>query len=121
MQGEGGFFSKRKTQMANLDQLMKITGVVAAGQFSDDGKLIDMKGELNPEVAEAAAQFCGTINMLFKTMSGAFQQISSMQWTPAQGWAFSGGDYSVCVGGNTGVFVETAKADFNTLFKALVG
>ena len=106
--------------MATLDELMGIKGVVAAGQFSDDGKLEDVRGQLKPEIAQAAAQFCGTVNMLFKTMSGSFQQISGMQWTPAQGWAFAGGNYSVCVGGNKGVFVETAKADYNVLFKALV-
>lgn len=60
------------------------------------------------------------VNMLFKTMSGSFQQMSGVQWTPAQGWAFAGGNYSVCVGGDKGVFVETAKADYNALFKALV-
>ena len=40
-----------------------------------------------------------------------------------QGWAYSGGEYTVAVGegGTNGVFVETAKADFNTLFKASVG
>ncbi len=107
--------------MATLDGLMKISGVVAAGEFSDDGKSIDVRGQMTPELAQAAAQFCGTVNMLFKTLSGAFQQISGMQWTPAQGWAFAGGKYSVCIGGNKGVFVETAKADYNALFKALMG
>jgi roadblock/LC7 domain-containing protein len=56
--------------MATLDELMRINGVVAAGQFSDDGKLVDVRGQLKPEIAQAAAQFCGTVNMLFKTMSG---------------------------------------------------
>jgi roadblock/LC7 domain-containing protein len=106
--------------MTSLDQLMKIGGVVAAGEFADDGKLLDIRGSLAPEIAEAAAQFCGTVNMTFKTLSGAFQQTSGMKWTPAKGWAFSGGEYSVCVGGGKGVFVETAKANFNELFKALV-
>jgi roadblock/LC7 domain-containing protein len=106
--------------MATLDELMKINGVVAAGQFSDDGKLVEVRGDLKPEVAQAGAQFCGTVNMLFKTLSGSFQQLSGMQWTPARGWAFAGGQYSVCVGGDKGVFVETAKADYNALFRALV-
>ena len=29
--------------MATLDELMKINGVVAAGQFSYDGKLVDAR------------------------------------------------------------------------------
>lgn len=41
-----------------------------------------------------AVQFCGTVNLLFRTMNSSFQHLSGMQWTPAQGWAFAGGNYS---------------------------
>ena len=34
---------------------------------------------------------------------------------------YAGGEWTVAIGGNKGVFVETAKADFNQLFKVLVG
>jgi roadblock/LC7 domain-containing protein len=44
-----------------------------------------------------------------------------MEWTPQHGWAYSGGEYTVAVGGSRGVFVETEKADFNELFAALIG
>ena len=40
---------------------------------------------------------------------------------PQQGWAYSGGGWKAAIGGNEGVFVATAKADFNQLFQALVG
>jgi roadblock/LC7 domain-containing protein len=35
--------------------------------------------------------------------------------------AYSGGDWSIAVGGTRGVFVKTADADYNELFSALVG
>ena len=44
-----------------------------------------------------------------------------MKWTPAQGWAYSGGHMTIAVGGSYGVFIKTDKADFNRLFGALVG
>lgn len=44
-----------------------------------------------------------------------------MRWTPQHGWMYAGGDWTVAVGGRRGVFVETAKADFNQLFAALGG
>jgi roadblock/LC7 domain-containing protein len=44
-----------------------------------------------------------------------------MNWVPQQGWMYAGGDWTVAIGGNRGVFVETAKADFNKLYSALVG
>jgi roadblock/LC7 domain-containing protein len=109
------------TNMASLDELAKIPGVVAAGEFNDDGKLVSYRGQIKSDVAHSAAQFCATVNMMFKTLGGAFQGMSGMEWTPSQGWAYAGGKYSVCVGGNKGVFIETAKADYNQLFTALIG
>jgi roadblock/LC7 domain-containing protein len=110
--------------MATLDDLLKIEGVVAAGEFRDDGSLVDFRStmDMSPEVAGVAARFCATVTMLFKSLSGAFEGISGMPWTPAQGWAYSGGDYTVAIGdgGHKGVFIETAKADFNQLFRVLV-
>lgn len=109
--------------MATLDDLLKINGVAAAGEFAADGKLVDYKAnmDMSEEMASMSAQFCATLTMLFDTLAGAFAQLSQMKWVPQQGWMYAGGDWTVAVGGNQGVFVETAKADFNELFRALVG
>ena len=40
---------------------------------------------------------------------------------PSARRAYTGGDWTVAVMGNWGVFVETSKADFNLLFKELGG
>ncbi len=108
--------------MTTLDNLLELKGVVAAGEFTADGKLIDFKAkmDMSPEIAAMTAQFCATITMVFNTMAGAFSQLSKMNWMPQQGWMYAGGDYTVAIGGNRGVFVETAKADFNQLYEALV-
>ena len=76
---------------------------------------------MSRELAGTSAQFCATVTMLFNTLAGAFTQISKMSWVPQQGWMYAGGEFTVAVGGDRGVFVETAKADFNKLYKALVG
>jgi roadblock/LC7 domain-containing protein len=109
--------------MATLDDLLKIEGVVAAGEFTADGKLVDYKAstDMPREMAETSAQFCATVTMLFTTLAGSFSQLSQMNWVPQQGWMYAGGDMTVAVGGNRGVFIETAKADFNQLFQVLVG
>lgn len=109
--------------MATLDELLKINGVVAAGEFSADGKMVDYKAkmDMSPEMAAMTAQFCATVTMMFNTLAGAFAQLSKMKWVPQQGWMYAGGDWTVAIGGNKGVFVETAKADFSQLFQALVG
>jgi roadblock/LC7 domain-containing protein len=112
-------------EMATLDELAKIDGVVAAGEFNLDGSLVDYRAnmDMSRELAAQAAQFCATVSMLFRTLGGSFEQLSGMPWTPQQGWAYSGGQYTVAIGdgGTKGVFIETAKADFNQLFGALVG
>ena len=109
--------------MATLDDLIKIDGVVAAGEFTADGKVVDYKAnmDMSPEMAEMSAQFCATVTMLFNTLAGSFSQLSQMNWVPQQGWAYSGGDMTVAIGGNKGVFIETSKADFNQLFQVLIG
>jgi roadblock/LC7 domain-containing protein len=111
--------------MASLEELCKIDGVVAAGEFRKGGTLVDHRSNVDMprEQAAAAAQFCATVSLLFDTLAGSFTQVSGMPWTPQQGWAYSGGEYTVAVGegGTKGVFIETAKADFNELFKVLVG
>ena len=65
--------------------------------------------------------WASAVTMMFDTLAGSFAQLSGMNWVPQQGWAYAGGEWTVCIGGNRGVFVETAKADFNRLFEALVG
>ena len=85
--------------------------------------MVDYKAkmDMSPEMTAMTAQYCATVTMMFNTLAGAYSQSSKMNWLPQQGWAYSGGDWTVAVGGNRGVFVETAKADFNRLFQALVG
>lgn len=110
---------------ATLEELTKIDGVGVAAEFRLDGTLVDFRSnmDMSPELAATAAQFCATISMVFNSLSGAFTQFSGMPWVPQHGWAYSGGDYTVAIGegGTKGVFIETAKADFNQLFQALVG
>ena len=109
--------------MATLDDLLKIDGVIAVGEFTADGKLVDYKAkmDMSPEMAAMTAQFCATVTMMFNTLAGSFAQLSQMNWVPQQGWMYAGGDWTVAIGGNRGVFIETAKADFNQLFQVLVG
>jgi roadblock/LC7 domain-containing protein len=48
-------------------------------------------------------------------------ELRSARWVPQHGWAYTGGEWTACIGdgGRRGVFVETSKADFNRLFEAL--
>jgi roadblock/LC7 domain-containing protein len=110
--------------MATLEELLDIEGVVAAGEFDPDGSLVDFRAsmDMSPEMGQMTAQFCATVTMMFNTLASSYTQLSGMRWVPQQGWAYSGGDWTVAIGGGgyKGVFVETARADFNRLFEVLV-
>jgi roadblock/LC7 domain-containing protein len=109
--------------VATLQQLLDIEDVVAAGEFNLDGSLVDFESamDISEEMPEMTAQFCATVSMMFNTLAGSFTKLSGMNWGPQQGWAYSGGEWTIAFGGGgtRGVFVETAKADVNRLFEAL--
>jgi hypothetical protein len=58
----------RMTMAATLDDLLEIDGVVAAGEFTADGKVVDYRAkmDMSPEMADMTAQFCATVTMNFK-------------------------------------------------------
>jgi len=109
--------------MPTLDDLLKINGVIAAGEFTPDGKLVDFKAktDMAKDIGALTAQFCATVTMLFNTLAAAHSKMSGMNWLPQHGWMYAGGEWTVAIGGTRGVFIETAKADFNQLYKTLVG
>ena len=111
--------------MSSLAELAAVDGVVVAFEFTPEGKLAEYKSGAGvpAEQAGMAAQFCAAVTMNFNVLAGAFTKLSGMSWVPQQGWAYSGGEYTVAIGGDgyKGVFIKTAKADFNKLFQMLVG
>lgn len=113
---------KGKGRNIDIDELMAIEGVIATGEFTPDGKLVDFRSkmEMSAEVAGMCAELCAPVNVMFETLAEQFMRFSNMNWSPQKGWAYSGGDWTIAVSGTRGVFVETAKTDFNLLFKVLV-
>lgn len=107
----------------SLDDLLKLKGIMAAGEFSSDGKLVDYRGkqELPQDVLNLTAQFAAAVSQMLAALGATHTKISGLNWIPEKGWAYSGGDMTIAVGGNRGVFVKTAEADFNQLFAELVG
>lgn len=66
--------------MATLEELLTIEGVVAAGEFTSDGKIVDFKSkaETSAEMKAMTAQFCTTVSMLFTSLAGAYTKMSTM-------------------------------------------
>jgi len=105
----------------SLDELLNFEGVMAAGIFNPEGKLVDYKSKtgMPKEMAQTTAKFCGAVNMMFDALASAYTQLYKMNWVPQHNWMYSGGDWTVMISGNRGVFVESSKADLEKLLKAL--
>jgi roadblock/LC7 domain-containing protein len=105
--------------MANLNRLMSLRGAVAAGEFSADGGVVSYKGDFPRETARYIATLCAAKSLTGAIEAAALSRMTGMDWLPFHGWAVSAGDYSICVIGHLGVFVETDRADFNEIYRVL--
>lgn len=105
----------------SLDELLNLEGVVAAGIFNAEGKLVDYKSKtgMPPEMAQMTAKFCGAVNLMFDALASAYTQLYKMNWVPQHNWMYGGGDWTVIISGTRGVFVESSKADLKKLLTAL--
>jgi roadblock/LC7 domain-containing protein len=105
--------------MSDLDKLMSLSGAVAAGEFTKDGRLVSFKGEMDPKWAQMLANMCAANTLMGTMQCEAFGTYTGMNMAPFYGWAMSAGEYSVCVMGHRGVLMNTAMVDFNAAFAAL--
>jgi len=106
--------------MIGLDRLMKIEGVVAAGQFSEDGKVIRKVGELPDDLMESA-ELCVRQNQTCRDFLNSLNAKLPREYGSLVGWTVWGSRYSIVVIGNTRVFVKTSRGDYNQLMVDLAG
>jgi len=108
--------------MGILEDLLRIKGVLLAGEFTEDGKLVTYRTamEISADTAAIVAQFCATATMIFDRMATACKHLTDTNCVPQRGWIFTGGDCTIAVGGKRVVMAETAKVDFNELRTTLL-
>ena len=105
--------------MNEFDELISLDGILMAGRFDPDWRIAEYKSAwlfvTNPQALQIAQSFCAAVSMMFSSMAFAVDSVrlegtfDSSSWLPLKGWTFSGGDYTIAVGGNRFVFAETAK------------
>jgi roadblock/LC7 domain-containing protein len=107
--------------MVQLDDLLRINGVIAAGQFTPDGRALEYRAKVDRsfEMHRQTSRFTALVTMMFDTLASAYGLLSRMNWLPQRFWTYVGGDWRVAAGQNTWAFVQTDKADFNRLYQAL--
>jgi roadblock/LC7 domain-containing protein len=106
--------------MIGLDRLMEIEGVVAAGQFSEDGRVIRIVGEM-PEDLMDSAELCVGQDKTCHDFLETLNNKTPRDHGSLLGWVVWGSKYSVVVVGNTRVFVKTNRGNYNQLMIDLAG
>ena len=116
--------------MSEIDDLVRLDGVVMAGRFGPDGRIAEHKSTAlfveNPQLLEMAAWFCAATTMMFNSMAFAVDSVrrsgfDETSWLPEKGWTFWGGDYAVAVYGDRFVFAEMEKmGSLDKLFQVMV-
>ena len=77
-------------------------------------------GELPDDLMESA-ELCVRQNQASKDFLGKLNKNLTLEYGSLVGWTVWGSKYSVVVMGNTRVFVETSRADYNQLMIDLAG
>ncbi len=106
---------------SSVEELLDLPGVVAAARFTADGNSIDFRGDLDllPRGRELATRLAAKVSQTFDELARTYSSLSQMQWTPRRCWTYSGGDWTVAVGGDRLVFARADDTDLNALLDAL--
>ncbi len=106
--------------LSKLKELMSLPGAIAAGEFTDDGRLTAYYGDIDEKSAEIAAMMCAANKLMGNMQAKGWSAYTNQGgFYPVVGFAVAGGKYAACIMGNVGVFVELDKADFDKTFEAL--
>lgn len=117
----GNTIIKKGGIMIGLDRLMKIPGIIAAEQFLPDGRTLRKVGEFPDEIMESTAKLYADNNSLMASQVKKIGAETGLNLTPLNGWMIWGGNYAILVVNNTGIIVETKRANFNQLMVDLLG
>lgn len=108
-----------------ISQLMKIPGVMAAGEYAYRGDRYSYEGNLPDEYARMASILCRantlSVNMQSEMLSSFAQNCGCR---PVQGWIVRGKNVSVCVVGNYFCLADNRQGllnDVMTIMRAKVG
>ncbi|MCX7945788.1 MAG: DUF2173 family protein [Hydrogenophilus sp.] len=106
--------------MADLSKAMAIPGAFAAGEFDNQGNLVNYVGNISLAAARMAAMMCAANKLMAKMEAAGWSAYTGKEgFEPAIGFAVSGPEKSALVVGNVGVFVKNSETDFDRAFAVL--
>lgn len=107
-------------RFTKLDELTSLPGAYAAGEFTDDGRLVNYAGDIEEQPAEIAALMCAANKLMGNMQAKGWSAYTGEGgFYPVSGFAVAGGKHVACAMNNTGVFLQADEADFDKTFEAL--
>jgi roadblock/LC7 domain-containing protein len=109
----------------SIDDLLNISGIDAVGVFSADGRLLDFKStkDFPPEMINTSIKLCGTVNMMFDSLASMFTELykssNDQHWVPQKYWMYRGGDGTMIISGDKGIFINNTRADMPKILEVL--
>ena len=66
--------------MATLQELLDLEGVVVAGEFDFEGRMLDYEAKMDmpEEMAQMIAQYCAAVSIMFNALASSFTNLSGM-------------------------------------------
>lgn len=110
--------------MADLDNLMKLDGAMAAFEFNDRGELQSSKiadgNEITADVLDLVTHVCVANEAIAAMQARGWEKVTGMQgFYPVKGLSLVGFDWTIVVQGNQGVILPNDKADYDKAYAAL--
>ena len=84
--------------MSVLERFLKIDGIVAAGEFTPEGKCVNHVGKLTKGKGEELAEYCATVDMLLEMMGKMHKKAAVLDLEPYHGFVHCGGKYTLFAG-----------------------
>ena len=108
----------------NIEQLMGLSGALAAFTYTDKGDLKDHRiregTEITSQVLDLLAHSC-VANMAVATLEArGWESLTGQKgFEPLQGFSMIGLEWSAVVNGNCGVVVKNRDVDYEATFNAI--
>ena len=104
--------------MPTLDQLMSLPGVQGAIEFTSNGELGDMRGNLERDFAEVAAQMCAANMAIYRMQATAwFKNTGLAGFLPERGFAFMSLDHVMMGMDGKAVIGQSVDFDYDEAFR----
>jgi roadblock/LC7 domain-containing protein len=121
LHAEEGGFGRRPS--GSPGELLARCGALDVGETDAEGRLVahETRIGLSEELAATGARFVHTVTGVTDSLAEVYSILSGLDWRPAAGWAYEGGDWIVAVGGRRWVLVPAQGNDVAEVQRRVLG